>query len=185
MPATPEPAWSTEGEVASGPRMAEELPSDDFCMEVNEDLDMVENAQDMVSQVVMDKDLEQKAADLVSVMDALQAVGVQPVEALRYAQSLARKDVRFMEVYGRGNIVKTANQSMRSLNVHGLSALDLRTHKENGETWDFTKASDRAEARDKLIKDKPEWLIGAPPCTAFSQWMHINYKKMKAADVKR
>ena len=36
------------------------------------------------------------------------------------------------------------------------------------------------------MKDtKPDWILGAPPCTPFSIWNHgINFKKMDAAKVK-
>ena len=62
-----------DAEVLQAQRMVEDLPSVVFCREVNENFEMVENAQKLVNQVVVDKDLEQKAADLVTSMDALQA----------------------------------------------------------------------------------------------------------------
>ena len=61
----------------------------------------------------------------------------------------------------------------------GLDALDLRTRKPNGESWNFERASDPAEAL-QLAKDlKPRWLIGSPPCTAISQLQTLFiFKKM-------
>ena len=69
--------------------------------------------------------------------------------------------------------------------MEGLSALDLRTTKVSGEPWDFMEAGDRAEARRMVQEDKPDWLIGSPPCTAFSLWQQLNFSKMTEEKVKR
>ena len=63
--------------------------------------------------------------------------------------------------------------------------MDIRSVKPNGDKWNFRSASDRKEARRLVRKLNPDWLVGAPPCTAFSIWnFGINYKKMSEADVK-
>ena len=61
----------------------------------------------------------------------------------------------------------------------------MRTLKQNGKPWDFRQRSDRHEAL-QLIEDlDPEWVLGAPPCTAFSIWNYgLNYKKMDAETVR-
>ena len=62
-----------------------------------------------------------------------------------------------------------------------MASLDLRSPKPNGDAWDFRKARDRREARQLVRKLNPDWIIGAPPCTAFSIWNYgRNYKKMDA-----
>ena len=55
--------------------------------------------------------------------------------------------------------------------------MDLRTKKPSGKYWDFTKASDRREAKETIMQQKPDWLIGSPPCTPFSQLMQVNFRK--------
>ena len=45
--------------------------------------------------------------------------------------------------------------------------------------------ADRKLARQLISEQDPEWIIGAPPCTAFSIWnAGINFKKMDPAKVK-
>ena len=88
-----------------------------------------------------------------------------------------------MELYGR-SISEYANMHRRDLNVTGLGTLDFRTLKEDGQPWDFTKRADRKLARELINKLDPEWVLGAPPCTAFSLWNHgINYKKINKEKV--
>ena len=43
----------------------------------------------------------------------------------------------------------------------------------------ITLRADRPLARENLDQDDQDWLIGSPPCTAFSVWNYaINYPKM-------
>ena len=80
-------------------------------------------------------------------VDALQTLGVNAVDATRYAMNIVRcartaaADSRptFVEVYGTGNSMRLANDRMRNLNLEGLSALDLRTCKPSGEPWNFNR----------------------------------------------
>ena len=110
---------------------------------------------------------------------AFQIVGVDPVIATRAAYARVKKRrPTMMELYGRGTIVHGANVSFKNLNVHGLDALDLRTLKPSGQPWDFTKTSDHRLALWLVRTRKPTWMIGSPPCTAFSSLMHLNKKKM-------
>ena len=53
-----------------------------------------------------------------------------------------------IELYGK-SIRDQSLVTRRNLNVKGLNASDLRTHKENAELWDFNKRADRHEARSK------------------------------------
>ena len=77
-----------------------------------------------------------------------------------------------------------ANRARRCLNVKGIHALDLRTFRPDGEAWDFRQLKHRKDARKMVRELKPTWVIGSPPCTAFSIWnFGINYKKMDVKDV--
>ena len=74
----------------------------------------------------------------------------------------------FMEVYDQGTIVSEANRTRRSPNCEGLRAFDLRTNKPDGCPWNVDKQEDRKLARQMIANHDPEWIIGSPPCTAFS-----------------
>ena len=70
-----------------------------------------------------------------------------------------------------------ANGPRRALNVHGIDALDLRTFKKNGNPWNFDLRQDREEALQLIDDTKPARVIGSPPCTYFSAWQNISFKK--------
>ena len=78
-----------------------------------------------------------------------------------------------------------AHGCRRTLNLQGLAALDLRTCKDDGTPWNFDKASDRQLATHMVLTLKPTWVIGSPPCTAFTrlntQW---NYPRMDPQKVR-
>ena len=134
-----------------------------------------------------------------TIVDLLQTVGVNAADAVQYAVSMIKckptttcdgmgyvcnallhsYSPSFFEVYGHGNLVKAAHGCRRNLNLKGLRAMDLRTHKPNGDRWDFTNAADRKLAKHMVETEKPTWLIGSPPCTFFSSWNQgINHKRM-------
>ena len=116
-----------------------------------------------------------------AMVDALIGAGTNRDAAKLFTMAIVNKDVAstFIEVYGRGAIAAEANGPRRALNIEGLAALDLRTFKPNGETWNFNLRSDRNEARALIDSKQPKWLIGSPPCTAFSIWnRNLNYKHM-------
>ena len=114
-----------------------------------------------------------------ALMDALRVLGVEPVLASRFAYALVKKDrPSVLEMYGRGAVVHGANVGYRNLNIAGMDALDLRTKKPSGEAWDFTKPADRRLALWLVRTRRPTWVIGAPPCTAFSTMNAINFARM-------
>ena len=53
----------------------------------------------------------------------------------------------FFEVFGRRSIVKEAARARWSLNLKGLRAMDLRTMREDGTPWEFSKKEHRHDAR--------------------------------------
>ena len=74
-------------------------------------------------------------------VDALTLAGVRERTARDYALSAVkheRTNLTFIEIYGRGNIVTAANGPHKSLNIKGLSALDLATTESSGELWDVS-----------------------------------------------
>ena len=98
-----------------------------------------------------------------------------------YAETVTgiSKEASFVEVYGHGSIMADANLRRRNLSVRGLAALDLRTLKDDGTPWNFSLKKDRREASRLVDELDPTWLVGSPPCTAFSQWnVSMNYPKM-------
>ena len=128
--------------------------------------------------------------EMVALMDILQTLGVSAEEANRYSSKIMRISSQplnptFVEMYGCGNIVNAANHVLRSLNVEGLNAFDLRTSKPDGTAWDFSRRGDRREALQYVKDKKPTWVIGSPPCTAFSRLQGLNFRKMDPAKVER
>ena len=59
------------------------------------------------------------------------------------ARSTVKKMVTFTEIFGRGSMVQEANRHRGNLNVQGLRAMDLRTMKPSGDSWDFDRREDR------------------------------------------
>jgi site-specific DNA-cytosine methylase len=55
-----------------------------------------------------------------------------------------------------------------------------------GVPWEFSRAARRATARRMCVQDDPVWLVGSPPCAAFSILNRgLNYLKMSAEEVER
>ena len=75
----------------------------------------------------------------------------------------------FIEVYER-SIRDQSLVTRRNLDIKVLDAMDLRTIKPDGDPWNFCKREDRRLARDMIEKQNPDWILGAPPCTAFAIW---------------
>ena len=101
-------------------------------------------------------------------IDMLMSMGVEPADAIRYVRKCMHHTaaVTFHEAYGRGGLSAEARKS--PLNIKGLRSLDFACQKDDGSHWDFSKQSDRQEALRLFERDGPDWIIGSPPCTAFS-----------------
>ena len=85
----------------------------------------------------------------------------------------------------KGGLTRAAARH-KSLHVQGLEVLDLRTTRQDGECWDFTRKADRQWALRLLRELQPMWVIAAPPCTAFSVLNHnLNYPKLPEQEVRR
>ena len=174
---------------------------------VNDDILMRENAAALAEED--DVDGKEDSA-MMSLMDVLQCLGVAAEDACCFAAYVVKNKPRFehlrktfeeqqqlvhaisevkptfMELYGRGKLVEASHGCRRNLNVAGLDALDLRTCKADGTAWDFNLSSDRQEAIELIKKLKPTWVIGSPPCTAFSRLnLGLNFPKMQPEVVKQ
>ena len=170
---------------------AEAILAEEASMIANEDDDKRKDAVDDEMEVA-DLFWDGEDAEMMdpisenSMVDALLGAGANTSDAQNTARRICsvQPPTEFMEIYGR-SISDYAGMHRRNLNVCSLGALDLRTLKDNGEPWDFTKRSDRKLARDLVNQKDPEWIIGAPPCTAYSIRNHgINYKKMSKGKVR-
>ena len=122
--------------------------------------------EEAVADIFMDDpdDTEDKMIDYL-VMSGADPTGARD----RIHVMLEKPSTTFIEMHGCGSINLEANNSRRQLGLRGIGALYLRTAKPDGTAWDFTKRSDRRAARDLIYTDNPDWVIGSPPCTAFSQ----------------
>ena len=107
-----------------------------------------------------------------SLMQCLLAHGVSHLDAANAAARMTHspdpKATSFFENYGRGAISQAAAEGRRNLNVVGLRVLDLRTMRDDNTHWDLSKPSHRRDAFVPSVKENPDWVICAPPCTAFS-----------------
>ena len=120
-----------------------------------------------------------------AMVDSFIVAGAEPHRAAEHVHKLfAFKPATFVELYGRGKIVEEANTNLRSLNVRGIDAFDCRTLRPDNVPWDFNRKSDRKLARGIIDSKSPRWVIGSPPCTAFSQW-NIGLNKDKMDPVER
>ena len=72
--------------------------------------------------------------------------------------------VDITEVYSPERV----NEVARRWGLRPGSSMDLT----NG--YDFTKASDRKRAWDKIKEEDPFLLVGSPPCTLFSILQELN-----------
>ena len=135
-PAPPTPSHLDQ--PPSDPEMMDPDDSTEFNKVVNEDLEMQQNARELVQEeeeTPGDQDMgDDESPDMVALIDAMQVLGVAPLEANRYAKEIvtqhrsARRPT-FMELYGVGNAIAMAHGRARDLNLKGLAALDLRTRK--------------------------------------------------------
>ena len=57
--------------------------------------------------------------------------------------------------------------------------------KPDGTPWNFNDRADRRLAQKMIDEDDPDWIVGSPPCTAFSTWnRQMNYRKMDPKKVR-
>ena len=164
------------------------LDTTDFHNEVNEDAEMHSADAADIFGPSDDEDMEDSQG-IDSMVSYLQAAGADASSAIRCARAMygvqdnSEAQSSIMEVYGTSI---HAQLNRRNLNIKGLGALDLRTLKPNQQPWDFTKRSDRQEARDLINRLQPQWIIGSPPCTPYSIWnFGINYKRMDQEKAKK
>ena len=83
-----------------------------------------------------------------------------------------------MDMYSEPRVTRVLKMGPDQKLIPGL-ALDLSTG------WDFDVAEHRARARETIARDQLAFIIGSPPCTAYSAWHNINDKKRDAVSVQR
>ena len=72
--------------------------------------------------------------------------------------------------------VTAAMRAMPSLTLVGGDSFDLQKD-EYGRSWDFLKEEDRRRCRERVLKEKPYFVIGSPPCTLFSTLQNLSRAK--------
>ena len=77
------------------------------------------------------------------------------------------------EVYSPPRVTAMAKMLPEFCIIPGL-ALDLTTADEQGTAWDFDIPERRDEARRRIAREKPRFLIGSPMCTVFCSWQRLN-----------
>ena len=86
--------------------------------------------------------------DPVRMVESLNQLGVDLLDAQTYVDSISNVPGTFVEVYGRGGICNEARR-LRNVNLTGLAAMNLCTDKPDGSPWDCCKRSDRELARSR------------------------------------
>ena len=64
-------------------------------------------------------------------------------------------------------------------------AYDLLTYDETGEPWDFDKKCQREKCMRHVMEKKPQFLIGSPMCTAFSNIQNLNKMRRDPAVIEK
>lgn len=64
-------------------------------------------------------------------------------------------------------------------------SFDINTNHEAGKPWNFTNSKQRQKAREHVIKSKPLFIIGSPPCDQWSIMQNLNNLKTDPKEVKR
>lgn len=78
------------------------------------------------------------------------------------------------EIYNPKRFTSKANQ----FGLQPGFAIDLEVVKnKNGEHWDLSREEDQKELESLLDKEKPEYLLGSPPCEAFSPLQNLSKGK--------
>ncbi len=80
------------------------------------------------------------------------------------------------EIYSAPRVTR-ALKMLPDMGLKAGFALDLTGHDEDGREWDFTQKSMRDKARKRVAEEKPQLLIGSPPCTPYSAWQNLNAAK--------
>ena len=57
-------------------------------------------------------------------------------------------------------------------------SFDIQTNDENGKPWDFDVPAQRRKCIERVIHEKPQFLVGSPMCTAFSALQALNKWRM-------
>ena len=83
------------------------------------------------------------AASLLIDKPRVHAIRTKLEDAMRFVGAVTDRPPNFIEAYGQGRIVDAANGCRRNLNIAGLDALDLRTHRADWTAWSSDLPSHR------------------------------------------
>ena len=81
--------------------------------------------------------------------------------------------VDFAEIYSPNRFAELAG----SVGLRAGFAVDLNIRAPHGGTWDLSRRYDIESLWRLIDKEKPELLIGSPPCTVFSTWRRLSDPK--------
>ena len=96
--------------------------------------------------------------------DVYPASGCGPGDATSIAGTPFLSQVDVSEVYSPPRVTSMA----RNMGLHAGSAMNLRAG------FDFTRRTDREEARKRIKEEKPRLLVGSAECTMFSTLQHLS-----------
>ena len=90
-----------------------------------------------------------------------------------------KKGADIVEVYSQPRISQEAAMySQNGMRLKPGWSLDLtRTNPSTGEAWNLADPKVQAQVMRMVTEDKPLFVVGSPPCTAFSQMQHISRAK--------
>ena len=90
-----------------------------------------------------------------------------------------RKGADIVEVYSQPRIAQEATMFAKDgLKLNPGWSLDLtRTNPGTGKPWNLADPATQAQVRRMVVEDKPLFVVGSPPCTAFSIMQNISRAK--------
>ena len=93
-------------------------------------------------------------------------------------------DAQWIEVCEFYSMPRIAPKAI-SKEISKGTSFDIGTVDPKGKPWDFTTASQRQQAREYVIKNKPMFIIGSPPCDQWSIMQNLNIGKRDPNQVHR
>ena len=69
----------------------------------------------------------------------------------------------------------------RELGYRSVGAYDIKCRAKDGSTCDLLKDNVKLSVSRELSESDPDWLLGSPPCSAFSSLENLNDRNTAAA----
>lgn len=112
-------------------------------------------------EILEEKDVHDVVNNDSDMYDAIEEI---PMDSEVVADQVAVAQNHVSEVWSPPRMTRLANQ----FGLNAGFAYDLMINDENGEPWDFDQQKQREKCMRHVMKQKPQFLIGSPMCTAFS-----------------